>query len=60
MVYTKIPLNPPLRKGETVPPFSKGGKGGFEIQITQISEPQLFSEVSIASRNGDDYEIFIE
>jgi copper oxidase (laccase) domain-containing protein len=25
----KIPLNPPFTKGEILPPFEKGGQGGF-------------------------------
>ncbi len=31
-IPSKIPLNPPLLKGEASPPFEKGGQGGFEIR----------------------------
>jgi hypothetical protein len=30
----------------------KFGKGGFELHRTNISKPQLFSEVSIDSKGG--------
>ena len=29
--YSKIPLSPPLKKGEALPPFVKGGSGGLMI-----------------------------
>ncbi len=32
----KIPLNPPLLKGEEIPPFEKGGLGGILQLATQI------------------------
>ncbi len=31
-VAQKIPLNPPFPKGEELPPFSKGGQGGFRVR----------------------------
>ena len=41
---SKIPLNPPLLKGETNSPFEKGGQGGFKKLIDRINGFSIHSD----------------
>jgi hypothetical protein len=59
------PLNPPLRKGEdSVPPFKKGGKGGFFIHkkalFPSIGKRAFYVPNKLPSRGSTEWGVKVD